>query len=540
MHERRSFILVCLGLALITLAVYWPIMHDDFVNFDDRQYIVENPHVNSGVTASNIAWAFKSGEASNWHPLTWISHMIDCSLFGLNPAGHHFGNLFFHIVNTLLVFTILSLLTGATWRSAFVAALFAWHPMRVESVAWAAERKDVLSGFFFLLTLLAWTQFVRRSNTHSSKSKLFYMLALISFACGLMSKPMVVTLPFVLLLLDVWPLQRFDDLTIRRFGKLVLEKIPFFIVATVGSVVTFLVQNKEAVSHPALQAQLANIFLSYIGYISKLIWPTNLAVIYPLSRHLPVLPTIGAAILLLICSLLVINHRRRYPYLFTGWFWFVGMLVPTIGIVQIGSATMADRYTYLPGIGFFILIAWGASEFIKGAPQLKKYLPIAASIALVGLLGVTSVQIGYWQNTLKLFYHAVSVTSGNYAAENLLGKAFEEYGDNDRALVCYSDSVAIEPKFPPSQYNLAVCLLTLGRTNDALAHFRICAQFPDQDAQTDYALGFYLNRCGAPREAVQLLQRAIEQQPQFPQAQSLLGKIVVAHPKLTSPATDKK
>jgi tetratricopeptide (TPR) repeat protein len=525
-NQRRTFIFVCLGLALITLAVYWPMMRDGFVNFDDRQYIAENPHVTSGITASNIAWAFKSGEQSNWHPLTWISHMLDCQMFGLNPAGHHFVNLFFHIANTLLLFLLLNRVTGATWRSAFVAALFAWHPMHVESVAWASERKDVLSAFFFLLTLLAWAQFSSKSKTQSANAKTFYVLALVFFACGLMSKPMLVTLPFVLLLMDFWPLQRVDGLTPRRIAQLVIEKIPFFVLSVVASVVTYLVQSKEAVSHPAFQTHIANIFVSYVRYIGKLIWPADLSVIYPLPRHIPMLPAIAAALLLLIVSILIIQQTRRHAYLFTGWFWFLGMLVPTIGIVQVGSAAMADRYTYLPGIGFFILIAWGISDLLNRMPQWKKFLPVAASIALVGSLGATPVQIGYWQNSLKLFYHAVEVTSDNYSAENSLGKAFEESGDNQRALICYSNSVVAEPKFPPSQYNLAVCLLSLGRTNEALEHFRICAQFPGHNAENNYALAVYLNRCGDVGEAGQLLQRAIDEQPEFPKAQNVLGTIL--------------
>ncbi len=530
-NERRPYILVCLALALITLAVYWPMKQNGFVNFDDRQYVVENPHVTSGVTLSNIVWAFKSGEQSNWHPLTWISHMIDCQMFGLNPAAHHFVNLFFHIINTLLLFIILSELTGGFWRSAFVAALFAWHPMHVESVAWAAERKDVLSGFFFLLTLLTWTQFIRKSKIQSSDAKIFYALSLVLFACGLLSKPMVVTLPFVLLLLDFWPLQRFDDLTRPRFAKLVVEKIPFFILSVTGSVITFLVQQKDAVWQPAWKTHIANIFISYVRYISKLIWPMDLSVIYPLPRQLPMLPAIGAALVLLVLTILVIQQMRRAPYLFTGWFWFLGMMVPTIGIVQIGSAAMADRYTYLPGIGLFIVITWGVSDLLNRTPQGKKFLPITASIALICLLGATYVQIGYWQSTLKLFYHAVAVTTDNFSAENVLGEAFRETGDNERALVCYSNSVAVEPKFPPSQRNLAVCLLALGRTNEALAHFRICAQYPHQDAEYHYALAGYLYRCGVVDEAAQMLQRVIDEQPQFAQAQNFLGLILSSQRK---------
>ncbi len=500
-------------------------LHNGFVNLDDHQYIVDNPHVVSGLTSTNIVWAFKSGEASNWHPLTWISHMADCQMFGLNPARHHLVNLLFHIANTLLLFILLNRMTGGLWRSAFVAALFAWHPLHVESVAWASERKDVLSAFFFLLTLLAYVRFV------SVKSKAFYLLALVLFACGLMSKPMVVTLPFVLLLLDFWPLRRFNLSILQPLPKLIVEKIPFFILSFAGSMVTFLVQQKAAVWKPAWDTHVANIFLSYFRYVSKLLWPIDLAVIYPLPRHWPVLPAIGAATLLLIWTALVIYRARQNPYLATGWFWFVGMLVPTIGIVQIGSAAMADRYTYIPSVGFFILATWGINGLLERQPQWKKFMPIAAVVVLVGLLGVTSVQIGYWQNSMKLFYRAAEVTTDNYVAENGLGKSFEQLGDNERALICYSNSVAIEPKFPPSQYNLAVCLLSLGHTNAALEHFRIVAQFPDSDAESDYALAVYFYRCGAVDDAEQMLRRAIVERADFADTQNFLGTILSAQGK---------
>ncbi|HXE41433.1 MAG TPA: hypothetical protein VN516_00305, partial [Candidatus Baltobacteraceae bacterium] len=355
-------------------------------------------------TSTNIVWAFKSGEAANWHPLTWISHQADCSMFGLRAGWHHLVNLLFHIANALLIFVWLKNLTGAVWRSAFVAAAFAWHPLHIESVAWASERKDVLSTFFWMLTLLAWTGFVKR------KSFSAYFAALIFFACGLMSKPMVVTLPCVLLLLDFWPLERlsFQKLDLKNISKLVLEKIPFFVLAAAGSAVTFLVQKQGgAIWAESFGTRIENALLAYVRYISKMFWPHDLAVVYSYPQNWPLIFAIGAAIVLLAWAALFIYRARQNPALLFGWLWFLGTLVPTIGIVQVGSQSMADRYTYIPSIGIFILVAWGASDLLNRWPERKKFLPVAATLALTALLGVTSIQLGYWRNSIALFYHTV-------------------------------------------------------------------------------------------------------------------------------------
>jgi tetratricopeptide (TPR) repeat protein len=545
--QNQIFAIICLALAVVTLAVYWPLTSHPFINFDDDEYIVGNSHVTSGMTWTNIVWAFQSGEAANWHPLTWISHMMDCDLYGLNPGGHHLTNLLFHIANTLLLFLLLKEMTGAMWRSAFVAALFAWHPLHVESVAWASERKDVLSAFFWMLTLLAYARFVDLSKVQSPKSKVFYVLTLFLFACGLMSKPMVVTLPFVLLLLDFWPL---DRLRLPDFGAesnlenipaqnptakswvrtvifLVVEKIPFFALAAAASVVTFLVQKTAgAFWQSPLPMRMANAALAYVRYLSKLFWPTDLAIIYPYPHHWPVLFVVGAALLLITWSALFIFRSKQNPYLIVGWLWFLGTLVPTIGLVQVGAQSMADRYTYIPSIGLFILVVWGMNDLFDLWPERKKFLPLAASVAFAGCLAVTSLQLNYWQSSIQLFLHAISVTTDNYVADNTLGKAFERAGDKEKALFLYSETVRLEPRYPQGQFNLAMSLLKYGKTDEALAHLKSAANLTPNDPDIQYDLGIYFVQHDRLEEAAQRFNIALTDRPEFPEAHNALGSVL--------------
>ncbi len=465
-------------------------------------------------------------------------------MYGTNPAGHHLTNLLFHIANTLLLFLFLRETTGAMWRSVFVAAFFAWHPLHVESVAWASERKDTLSTFFFLLTLMAYARYAQEQGTRCkalnggwknpfsfflSPCFGFYSAALLFFALGLMSKPMVVTLPFVLLLLDFWPLGRMANggFQIPNFKLLILEKIPFFILAAAGSVVTFLVQkNAGAMWASSWELRLENVVLAYVRYISKLFWPQDLAIVYSFPHRWPALLAAGAALLLLTWTGLSLLRARQNPYLPVGWLWFLGTLVPTIGIVQVGAQSIADRYTYIPSIGFFIVVVWGANDLAQRWPEKGKFLPIAGIAALIGCLGVTSIQIGYWHDSEKLFLHAIGVTTQNYVAENCLGKAFEQAGRNDRALVLYSDAVKIEPRYPQSQFNLAICLLAFGKTNAALEHLRIAARLEPHDPDIQYDLGIYFTQHGSPDDAARGFRAALADRPDFPEAQTALGTLL--------------
>jgi tetratricopeptide (TPR) repeat protein len=544
--RKQLSTVVCLAIALVTLLVYLPVLHNGFVNYDDPDYITNNLHVKAGLTWPGIAWAFQSGEASNWHPLTWISHMADCQLFGLNPAGHHLTSLLFHTANTLLLFFLLNQLTGALWRSAFVAALFAWHPLHVESVAWASERKDVLSAFFWMLALLAYARFAQEQGARSKEQNVqcrnpfsfllsacfrFYFLALFFFACGLMSKPTVVTLPFVLLLLDFWPLRRFTIYDLRfTIPRLIGEKIPFFALTIASCIITRLVQSGALWSSNSLSFQLreANALMSYIRYISKMFWPADLALIYPYPHYWPIAGVIAAALLLGIFSALAILGAKRFPYLVVGWFWYLGILVPAIGLVQAGVQSMADRYTYLPGIGLFIIIAWGLNDVLNSHPQKIKIAAVAGSLALAGCLAVTSIQLKYWRNSVELFWHTVQVTTDNYAAENCLGTALEDIGKKDDAAKLYAASVRVEPDYPLGQFNLGMILLEQGRGDEASNHLAAAAQLAPRDPVMQFDFGIYLLQHGRPVEAANYFKAALAAKPDFAEAKTNLAKALAA------------
>ncbi len=561
MTGTRIFAFICLGLALVTAALYWPTLHHGFiVYYDDNVYITDNPQVTAGLTGPGITWAFRTGYAANWHPLTWISHMLDCQLYGVNPAGHHLTNLLFHIANSLLLFLWLSRLTGTVWRSALVAALFAWHPVHVESVAWVAERKDVLSAFFWLLTLIAYTRYAhKRSNGEKPGATLDYLLALFFFACGLMSKPMVVTLPFVLLLLDYWPLARCScfrpqvsgpeqsstlnpQLSTKSVFGLIYEKLPFFALAGAGCVVTYFAQKSGGAfwSSNALPFNLRadNALMAYVRYISKTFWPSDLALIYPYPHRWPAGLVLGAALVLVIWSVLFLWRARPNPYLFTGWFWFLGTLVPTIGLVQVGVQSMADHYLYLPAIGLFILVAWGLNELVAFRPRWQPVVVLLATTALAGCLVQARIQLGFWQSSLTLFSHTVEVTTDNYAAYNCLGDVLEQAGLKDKARWFYTQSVLVQPDFPLGQFNLGMSLLANGQPAEASNHLAIAAQLMPHNPDVQYDFGIFLRQQGRPEDALARFQTAIRDKPDFPAALNDLAWILAtdSDPKLRSGA----
>jgi tetratricopeptide (TPR) repeat protein len=548
---KNKSLVICLVLALVTLAVYWPVTSHQFIIFDDDDYITDNSHVTAGLTWPGIVWAFTTDHAANWHPLTWISHMADCQIYGVKPGGHHLTNVLFHIANTLLLFLLLKQMTAAIWRSAFVAAFFAWHPLHVESVAWAAERKDVLSIFFWLLTLMAYARYARKRSRvegrgstaetvpaalDARRSTLDYFLALFLFACGLMSKPMVVTLPFVLLLLDFWPLQRFQLSTInyQLFFRLVIEKIPFFALSFAGSLVTYLVQKTNgAVSGVSIFSRVESVLLTYARYISKTFWPADLSIVYPYRYSWPAIFVIGTALLLVIWSALFIYRAKKNPYLVVGWFWFFGTLVPTIGIVQVGAQSMADRYMYIPSIGLFIIVVWGTNDLFNNLwPEKRKFLPLLGGAALASCLVVTSIQLSYWQNSISLFLHAIEVTTDNYVADNCLGKAFEIAGKKDEALVLYLEAVRIEPRFPQSQFNLAISLLEHGKADEGFQHLEAAALLDPRDADVQFDLGTFFSQHDKLKDAVRCFTTALKDRPDFPKAKTALDQILAAHPEL--------
>ena len=545
--------LICLALAVVTAALYLPITHYGFVNFDDDDYITNNSHVQAGLTWAGVIWAFQTGAAANWHPLTWISHMLDCQLYGLNPGGHHSTNLIFHIFNTLLLFLWLRQITGALWRSAMVAALFAWHPLHVESVAWASERKDVLSTFFWMLTLMAYTRYAQKRSKvegrgsradiavqalDSRLSTLDYFLALLFFACGLMSKPMVVTLPFVLLLLDFWPLERFSRFTshVSRSEKpsadstvrLIVEKLPFLALTLAASVVTYLVQTSgRALWSPGeltFSSRVANALWAYERYISKTFWPVDLSIFYPYPQRWPAGLAIGAALLLALWSGLSIWRARQNPYLLVGWFWFLGTLLPTIGLVQVGSQSMADRYMYIPSVGLFILVAWGLNDLLNWRPHWRRITTFAGGVALAGCLVGTEIQLSYWQNSIKLFRHAIEATTDNFVAYTCLGETLSDLGLKKEAMELCAEAVKISPNSPVAQYNFGMALLQNDRLDEALAHLDAAGRLAPHNSEVQYNLGLFLLLHNKPDEAVSHFAAALVERPDFAEAHCRLAQ----------------
>lgn len=555
LKRTRLDVVVGVLIGVVTLILYWRMTGYGFTNVDDQDYITKNPHVTAGLTWPGTAWAFQSGDAGNWHPLTWLSHMVDCQLYGLNAGGHHLTNLFFHIANTLLLFVWLRRATGARWRSVFVAALFAWHPLHVESVAWASERKDVLSTFFWLLALIAYLRYAR------SPSSTKYGLTLLLFACGLMSKPMVVTFPFVLLLIDYWPLDRLrvtgrgavgnemkseaknaspqDPLVatpIRSVKYLVLEKVPFFALALASSIVTYQVQNAvgtvSSFENIGLYSRLTNALLAYAKYIVKTLWPIDLSPIYPLAKTLPGGQLIAASLILILLSAWFVFRAKRHPYLVTGWFWFLGTLVPTIGLVQVGAQSMADRYMYIPSIGLFILVVWGLDAVWRFSPQRRRILAAVGILSLAGCLTGTWFQLEYWENPVKLFRHAVELDKDNYIAYDFLGKSLEDKGWKELALSCYSEAVRLQPGFVEGQYNLGTLLMEEGKLDEAITHLQAAVAADPKCAKGHNNLGSALFKRGRISDAKTHFSKAIALRPKEPSAHYNLGTLMLAESQL--------
>jgi tetratricopeptide (TPR) repeat protein len=518
-------------LALVTLLVYMPAAHHTFVLYDDGDYITENLVVQNGLTWAGFKWAFTTFHASNWHPLTWLSHMLDCELFGLNPGGHHCVSALFHAVNAALLFVLLLRLTGAFWAGAFIAALFAWHPLHVESVAWASERKDMLSTFFELLALLAYVRYANASKVQSPKSKKFYALALVMFACALMSKPMPVTMPFVMLLLDYWPLKRISfPSTLNSQLPTVLEKWPFFLLSAASCVVTYLSQRTTAVvslKGLPLDLRLENALVSYGRYLLKLFWPENLAVIYPLPDRFPWWQLTLAAAVVIAISWFAWRERRRFAYLPVGWLWFLGTLVPVIGLVQVGSQAMADRYTYFPSIGIFIAVAFGARD-LAGLFQFSKItIAVMAGSILAACVILTEKQLSYWSNDESLFRHAVVATHDNEVAHLNLGVALEKQGRYTEAIAEYRTALRLDPKSVDTHNNLANLLDRQGDTNAALAEYQEALRLDPKAVPPHNNLGTFFVETGRFDDAMKQYTEAARLDPADAHAYYLMGKLLL-------------
>ena len=592
-------------LLLATIAIYWPATRGDFVNYDDDLHVTANAQVQKGLTWESVKWALLTPVNCIWHPVTVLSHMVDCQLFGLNPWGHHLTSVLLHAVNTMLLFLFLWGLTGALWRSVLAAALFGWHPLHVESVAWVSERKDVLSGLFGLLSLIAYARYAQRqraviSNPWSVISRqsagvaagdnrtrttayrllitdhrlLFYLLSLFFLALGLMSKPMLVTLPFVMLLLDYWPLRRIQNAECRKQNEagtgtqpisrftfhlpLLFEKIPFFFLVALASVVTFVVQRHtgalDAGESLPLGARAGNALISYGRYLGKLFWPAELAVVYPHPGQWPLEKVLLAGAVILGISVLFWAARRRYPCLLMGWLWYCGTLVPVSQIIQTGSHAMADRYTYLPSLGVVILAVWGAYELMQGkaaggvereereereergsvghalarstlhaSRSTPILLSVAGGVAVFACLAMTRQQIGYWHDSEALFRHALAVTENNDGAHNGLGIALDQKGQMDGAIRQFEEAIRLKPRYSSAYCNLGIALNKNGQVDEAIREFREAIRLKPNQVGAHYGLGIVLNRKGQMEEAIRQLEEAIRLKPDYAEAHNELG-----------------
>ena len=523
MKSRRS-LAVGLGLLIITFALYWPVTTFPFAAYDDQLYVYENPVVVKGLSGEGMKWAGTAVVGGNWHPLTMLSHMADCSVYGLFAGGHHLTNLLLHSVNALLIWLLFKRLTQSFWTGALVAALFAWHPLNVESVAWVAERKNVLSMFFLILTLWAYLNYVEKPGPGR------YALTLGLFALGLMSKPMLVTLPCLLLLLDYWPLRRMNGGTLagKTWGHLFLEKLPFFILTGVAIIVTLMAQNSsgavKSLHEVPLTLRVFNVPVAYANYISKVVWPVNLCVLYPLPERLPVLAAAGSGVLLAAVTGLVFHWRLKFSWLLTGWFWFLGTLVPVIGIVQIGSQALADRYTYVPLLGLFLMAAGGLNEWVRSRPHSRLIAVTLSCLFIFFCLLLTRQQIMCWRNSVELFKQAIGVNPRNAAAHDLWGAVLAGDGKQDEAIEHYRQAVHIKPGDVEFQYHLGRELIEAGRFGEAEIHLSEALKQMPGSPILHNSLGAALGQEGKISEAIKEFNRAIQIQPDYPKPYFNLGK----------------
>ena len=535
-HPRLHFV-VALFLAGSVLAIYGQVYGFDFLNYDDTLYITENDRTQQGLDLDNVKWAFTTGHASNWHPLTWLSYMLEVSLFGVAPGLHHLVNVLFHAVNTVLLFYLLRAMTGgALWRSAFVAALFALHPLHVESVAWIAERKDVLSTLFGFLAMGGYCAYVR----HPSVVR--YVLVVVPFVLSLMAKPMLVTLPAVLLLLDYWPLGRLKATGEEKGGmarktvRLAIEKAPLFALALASSAATVLAQragrSMTGLEALPLTVRLGNAAVSYVRYVLMTFWPRGLAVFYPHpGRGLPAWQAALAVAGLTAFSLVVLARGRKRPYLLTGWLWYLVTLLPVIGIVQVGAQAMADRYTYVPLIGLFIIVTWCVADFAAWLPAPRTGLAIASGAALAALALCSFVQVGYWRNNVTLFEHALEVTSGNLLAHKNLGVELSSQGRYPEAIGHFTKAIEINPNDAELYYNIATALGAQGRLEEAIRMYSLALEADPENADALFNLGNAYSRQGRIEEAVQCYVRALEHRPEDADVLHNLGAALGAQGK---------
>jgi tetratricopeptide (TPR) repeat protein len=530
-----SSLKIYLILIIITMIAFEPVRQNDFVSYDDSSYITKNTNIKTGINFKSLEWAFRSFHSANWHPLTWISHMLDYEMFGLNSTGHHLVNLLLHIMNSLLLLWILMKMTAKRWLSITVAILFAIHPLHVESVAWAAERKDVLSTFFGMLTIAAYFYYTRVPNFKR------YLLVFFLFFLGLLAKPMLVTLPLLLLLLDYWPLERFplsNDLKSSKgvsnngqFFKLVIEKIPLFILTVASSIITFYVQKSEGavvdLEKIPLDLRIYNALNSYLLYMYKLVYPKNLAIFYPYTaEQLTIWRAIIFFIILTGITIWILYLGKKKKYLIVGWLWYLITLVPVLGIIQVGGQAMADRYTYIPSIGFFIVIVWGVQELSKNWYYRKWIIGSLMAFVLISFLLLTRMQVKYWRSDFSLFKHAIDITDNNYVMHNNYGDTFYDYKMYDQALFHFKKALVINPNFTMAQKNICKVFLFNKKVEQAIACYHKVLQSKKEDAQIYHNLGYAYVIKGNDSLAIQYIKKALAIKPDYPLALFNLGEVL--------------
>ena len=542
MPHRRWIIIACLFLVVATSATYGDLRTHQFINYDDNIYVTDNPPVQGGLTLTGLVWAFSARHAGFWIPLTWLSFMVDSQLFGLHPGGYFLTNLLFHLANALLLFGWLLRTTRAPGRSFLAAALFALHPLHVESVAWATERKDVLSTFFWLLTMWAYVWYAERPRLGR------YALILVCFCLGLMAKPMLVTLPGALLLLDYWPLGRLSlgpaaaaaspqpgpGVTLKH---LAWEKAPLFALAALFSMVTFFAEEEfgavTSLQNIALTSHLANALVAYVSYLGKMFWPARLAVLYPLpGHHLPLWQAPAAGLALAALSLLALRQARRQPYLLVGWLWYLGTLLPVIGLVQVGVQAMADRFTYVPGIGLFLMVVWGTADLAARWRAPRFLLPVGAGVVFAALMICTWVQVSYWRDSVSLYEHTLQVTRGNPIIRNNLGIALAEQGKTDQAITQYDEALRLKPDYAEAHNNLGIALDAQDKMDQAIAHYDEALRLKPDYAEAHNNLGLALAAQGNMDQAIAHYDQALRLKPDYAEAHNNLGIALEAQGKL--------
>jgi hypothetical protein len=531
-HEITAILL----LTAVVLTLYWPVTGFEFIAMDDNLYLLDNPDIQKGISLKGISWAMTTFYTTNWHPLTWLSLMADYELYGLTAAGYHISNLLLHLLNTLLLFLLLRRVTGEIWKCLAVAALFAVHPLNIESVAWIAERKNVLSTLFWILTLLAYVRYVERPGWFR------YLQATFLFALGLMAKPMLVTLPFVLLLLDYWPLRRFSPVTegVRTWRAglvdnwhslrcLLKEKIPFFILSLSSVLITLYAAKiggaVKSITDFPFSGRIGNALIAYVSYLDKMVWPVDLAIFYPYPTSRPVWQCASAVFFLTAITVFVVLKRRKHPYLVTGWFWYLITLLPVIGIIQVASQSMANRYAYVPLVGIFLLIAWGIPALLRSQAS-HRYLPVAAVSLILIFSFSTWAQLPHWRSSEAVFQYAIKVTEDNFIAHYGMGDIWQSRGDFRMARLHYKEALRIKPGYAEVHNNLSVILMKEGRIAEADTGFRKALKYKPDLAEAHNNIGSSLTCQEKYQEAAAHFTRALELKPGYNVAKTNLEKLI--------------